>query len=295
MQTLNLIDNRFSEFNAFSPFNSTAVNNKTGLQLLEQLQTSLEIDILLNKFAITAARLVDFSGLKFQSANFKATAKGSRMGKKISKFDLVVENERLGALYYSLNHPLSSADYKILTELHHYLLYPLKNAIAYQSALKLAMQDGLTNLGNRRYFDQQLQRIINKVQRSGGEVGLIIGDLNKFKVINDTYGHATGDLVLTQFAQALTSSVRDSDSVYRFGGDEFAILVEDASKESLALIENRINQAINQDPLLTKFNVSCSLGATFMNRSDDAKSFYDRADKALYRRKFNMNHGLCAV
>jgi len=296
MQTLNLLDNRFSEFNAFSVFNAnSAPKDHSGLRLIEQLQTSLEIDVLLNKFSVAAARYVDFSGLKFTSSDFKATARGSRPGKHITSFELVVENTLIGKLFYSINRPLAQVDYDKLKELHHYLLYPLKNAIAYQSALKLAMQDGLTKLGNRRYYDEQLQRMLSRAFRYRSELGFILGDLNKFKAINDTHGHMIGDEVLIHFASALKSSVRNSDSVFRLGGDEFAILVEDASKEALMAIESRIINAILGDKLLMKYNVTCSLGATFLTNEDDAQSLYDRADKALYDQKSDIHKTLTAV
>ena len=120
-------------------------------------------------------------------------------------------------------------------------------------------------------------------------------DLDHFKQINDTYGHKVGDLVLIQFAQALKMSIRDSDSCFRFGGDEFAIIVENASDNSLIIIENRLNTAINNDPLLSKYEVSSSIGATFMKRSDNEHSLFDRADTELYQRKLDSNRQLSIV
>ena len=169
------------------------------------------------------------------------------------------------------------------------LLYPLKNALQYHQAMQLAMQDSLTGLGNRRYFDEQLKRAMHNANRHQGQVGLVLGDLNKFKAINDTFGHGVGDDVLKQFANVLSSSIRDSDSVFRFGGDEFAIIVENVSEYALDIIQNRINSTIQSNAFLTKYQVTCSLGTTFMNRADCENSLFERADQALYRQKVNMS------
>ena len=179
-------------------------------------------------------------------------------------------------------------NYKILSELHELLINPINNAICYYQAMQLAMQDSLTGLGNRRSFDEQITRTMAQATRRHTRVGLILADLNKFKAINDTHGHAIGDKVLVHFANALRASVRNSDTIFRFGGDEFALIVEDAVENSLSMIENRINHAIEHDALLSKYNVSTSLGITFMTRADNAESFFNRADNALYAQKMNM-------
>jgi diguanylate cyclase (GGDEF)-like protein len=132
----------------------------------------------------------------------------------------------------------------------------------------------------------------NRQQR---QVGLMVCDLNKFKLINDTYGHHVGDEILKHFADALASSVRDSDSVFRFGGDEFVVIVEDASEHSLFVIEGRIQQALENGPLLSKYKVGCSLGTTFMKRTDNENSFFERADKALYGKKMQHPNSLSIV
>jgi diguanylate cyclase (GGDEF)-like protein len=301
MQTLNLLERHFSEnhfvhTNAFSVFNQN--NNDSfipGLVLLERLQTTLDLEELLAIFSKEAEKLVDFSGLYFKSPNFSCSVKGSKTAKVERTFELKIENEFIGVLTYSVNKPISISKYKILHQLHQHLLYPLRNALNYQLATKLAMQDALTNLGNRRYFDKQLTRAIHQANRHQTQVGLILGDLNKFKAINDTCGHHEGDLVLQHVAKSLLSSVRDCDSVFRFGGDEFAIIVENASDNSLQIIEKRINIAINNDALLAKHKLTCSLGCTFMNRADNEKSFFERADQALYRQKMNMKRNFNLV
>ncbi|NQY62590.1 MAG: GGDEF domain-containing protein [Alteromonadaceae bacterium] len=290
MQTLNILDNKFSELNNFKIFdNSSSENINSGVHLLKQLQVTLELENILNIFAIEAAKYVDFSGLYFRSNKLSAEIEGSRKGKINRQFKLKINNKTIGILSYSINSPINATNFKMLQQLHQYLVYPLKNAVLYQEAMALAMQDGLTNLGNRRYFDEQLQRAMHHANRHKNQVGLLICDLNKFKAINDMFGHQVGDNVLINFAKALQSSIRNSDSVFRFGGDEFAIIVEGAGEQSLKVIENRIHYAMTTDPLLAKYNISCSLGYTFMNETDNEKSLFERADNLLYQQKDQLN------
>lgn len=295
MQTLNVLDNRFSQFNTYSTlstdtlvaenFTDIVFGKRQLLTLMTKLQTTLDIDELLDIFAIEATRYVDFSGLYFKSQGLNKVLRGSRKAKKERRFELKIDNTFIGTLSYGINSPISLTNYKVLEQLHQCLLHPLKNAIAYHAAIELAMQDALTGLGNRRYFDEQLKRAMHNANRHHSLTGLVLGDLNKFKAINDTYGHVTGDLVLQEFANVLRLCIRDSDSLFRFGGDEFAIIVENANDTALTIIESRINLALSGNALLSKYQLGCSIGSTFMNRADNEVSFFKRADETLYRSK----------
>jgi diguanylate cyclase (GGDEF)-like protein len=296
MQTLNILENTTPSYNAFNVLaNSPNTENKNESSLLEQLQTTLSLDKLLDIFAMEAARYIKFTGLYFKSKIVSKTLRGSRKAKHERRFELKLNDEFIGTISYSINKPISMNHYKDLQRIHQTVLYPLKNALQYHQAMQLAMQDGLTGLGNRRYFDEQLKRAMHNANRQHAQVGLVLGDLNKFKSVNDTYGHNTGDQVLIQFADILRSCVRDSDSIFRFGGDEFAVIVENASEYSLDIIESRINNSLKSNIILAKYQIGGSLGTTFMNRADNENSLFERADQALYRQKMNMSKRLSVV
>lgn len=184
---------------------------------------------------------------------------------------------------------------KDLQRIHQVILYPLKNALQYHQAIQLAMHDGLTGLGNRRYFDEQLKRAMHSAKRQHTQIGLVLSDLNKFKAINDTFGHSIGDQVLIEFSNILRACIRDSDSNFRFGGDEFAIIIENACEDALNIIESRIDSALKTNVLLVKYQVTCSLGSTFMNRDDNEQSLFERADQALYSQKMNCSKRLSVI
>ncbi len=286
MQTLHFQEHYFEEYKTFQSLQLIdSEESISSITLLEQLQTTLDVNQLLNIFAMEAAKYANFSGLYFKSPLITTSIRGSKPSKQERQFNLKLNNQFLGTLTYALNAPISLANFKILSSLHQFLLYPLRNALQYYQVTLLARKDGLTGLGNRRYFDEQLTRAMHNANRHQTKVGLILGDLNQFKQLNDTYGHPLGDQVLKEVAKELTASIRDSDCVFRFGGDEFALLVEHASDNSLTLIKQRIHDRIAKNPLLAKHQVTCSLGSTFMQRDDTEKSFFERADQALYREK----------
>jgi diguanylate cyclase (GGDEF)-like protein len=262
---------------------------------MNQLQTTLDIDEILAILATEAAKYIDFSGLYFKNKQISKTMRGSRRGKKESTFDLKINDQFIGTLSYGINTPINLTNYRVLEQLHQCFLHPLKNAITYYSAMQLAMQDALTGLGNRRYFDEQLKRAMHNANRHHSLVGLVLGDLNKFKSINDNFGHNTGDLVLKEFASILRHCIRESDSLFRFGGDEFAIIVENANENALTLIEQRVNLALANNALLSKYQLGCSLGSTFMSNSDNEESFFKRADEILYRNKIQLTTHLSVV
>ncbi|ASP49097.1 GGDEF domain-containing protein [Cognaticolwellia beringensis] len=295
MRTVNVVNHPNSKFNAFTLFQHSEQQSQRNLALLEQLQTTLDVKQLIDIFAIEVAKYLDFTGLYFKHVDISATARGSRQAKSERQFELKLNGQFFGMITYAVNMPISMGNYKVLTELHELLLNPLKNAVQYHQAMQLAMQDSLTQLGNRRSFDEQIKRTMAQANRRHTRVGLILSDLNKFKAINDTFGHNIGDNVLVQFAKALRQSVRDTDCVFRFGGDEFAIIVADATEQALSVIEHRIYHAMSQDALLAKHNVTSSLGLAFMNRADNATSFFKRADKALYSQKMTMPQKLSIV
>ena len=296
MQTLNIIDSPTVQFNAAQAFSGRdGQESHRKLILAEQLQTSLDLTGLLNIFSMEAAKLVDFSGLYFKKGHLTAQARGSKTAKNERLFELKINQQYIGTLTYAINSPISLAHYKTLTELHQLLIYPINNAIAYQKAMSLAMHDELTSLGNRRYFDQQIKRAMHHANRQVSQLGLMMCDLDKFKSINDNHGHFIGDQVLIEFSSALKASVRDSDSVFRFGGDEFAVIIEDASEKSLFIIEKRMADSLNSYPLLAKYQVACSSGFTFMIRDDNEQSFFERADAILYRKKNHISQVLSLV
>lgn len=153
---------------------------------------------------------------------------------------------------------------------------------------ELAMRDPLTGLANRRLFDELLERALLRAGRSAGHVAVAYLDLDDFKVINDSYGHQAGDLVLRETAARIQANVRDCDVVCRVGGDEFVVLFDPAGPEA-ELVVDRVRRALSGALELEEgVSVRCpaSIGWAMSGGSDcEPGALLARADHDMYQRK----------
>ncbi len=156
-----------------------------------------------------------------------------------------------------------------------------------------ATTDALTGLQNRRAFDSALSRSIeSRIKgRPHNSLGMIIIDLDHFKAVNDTYGHVAGDDVLREVGQLLRQQTREYEEPYRYGGEEFAVILSNVDPEMLPLISERLRAAIEQLLVHTNgivLNVSASIGAAWLSEpvsADDQQLLIEAADQQLYRAK----------
>jgi diguanylate cyclase (GGDEF)-like protein/PAS domain S-box-containing protein len=160
---------------------------------------------------------------------------------------------------------------------------------AHEQANHLAYHDPLTNLPNRFLFDDRLQQAIRNTRRQGKQMALMFLDLDRFKNINDTLGHAAGDTVLQEVAQRLVPSIREGDTVSRLGGDEFTIILEGVSEPlDVVSIADRILHELSMPFTVNERNViiSTSIGISlFAQDSGNASSLLHQADAAMYMAK----------
>jgi diguanylate cyclase (GGDEF)-like protein len=152
-----------------------------------------------------------------------------------------------------------------------------------------ATHDPLTGLANRRLFYDRLQQAIRHAHRYGGKVGILYVDLDRFKDINDKFGHHVGDAVLTEVAKRLSSCIRDSDTVARLGGDEFVVLLDGVQgREDYLAAAHKIEQALNANSSFYGLDVeiAASIGqALYPDDGTDEDSLIRAADAAMYRIK----------
>ena len=149
--------------------------------------------------------------------------------------------------------------------------------------------DGLTQLKNRHYFDQKLQEICSGLRHSDNHFSLLFLDLDKFKLVNDSAGHLAGDACLRHVASVLQQATRASDTVARWGGDEFMILLPDCDAETANSIALKINQQLKDSPFKQnnrQFDLSFSIGISASRDDDTPESMIERADKSCYQEKF---------
>jgi diguanylate cyclase (GGDEF)-like protein len=150
----------------------------------------------------------------------------------------------------------------------------------------MAYNDALTDLPNRRRFNDELYRLAALARRGGDPFALLLIDLDHFKHINDTLGHDAGDALLVAAAERLRAAVRQTDCVARLGGDEFAVLLTPASDAIVGDVAQRIVESMRAPVTFGPhaMHISASIGAAVAWR-DGVETLYKKADTALYRAK----------
>jgi len=166
-----------------------------------------------------------------------------------------------------------------------------------QQLLQMATTDGLTGLANRYYFLTVARREIERARRYQRDLSLIMLDLDHFKSINDTQGHAAGDMVLRQLARILVVTMREGDLIGRVGGEEFAILLPETALEGASATAERIRQRVSDHNFQfhgIDMHVTVSLGvAEFTYSYATREAFFEAADKALYEAKSKGRNCVC--
>ena len=157
--------------------------------------------------------------------------------------------------------------------------------IANNQLSKLSTTDTLTGLSNRYHLDETLQKEFKSAKRYGRSLSVIMIDLDYFKVVNDTYGHHAGDTVLKKTADILRQNCRQSDTVGRWGGEEFLILASDTTLENATLLAEKLRALIPSVAMLYAHTQTASFGVTSYIESDTPESLIRRSDEALYLAK----------
>ena len=156
---------------------------------------------------------------------------------------------------------------------------------------QMASTDALTGLTNRRRFLESLENERSRTERNGGALSLIMFDIDHFKKVNDTWGHAVGDKVLCEIAREMQLFLRKADSAARYGGEEFVILLPETELPGAALIANRLRQMV-ADTVITQDQgppvaVTISIGIASLELDESGEKLLIRADQAMYRAKNN--------
>ncbi len=203
--------------------------------------------------------------------------------------------EGIGAitLYRASDRPFTEDDARLSVAVARQATVAINNARQYEATRQSAMTDQLTGLANARYFVIHLDQELSRARRDQSTVSLIAIDLNNLKQINDNFGHQQGDHALRTLAEVFTSHVRDYDTVVRYAGDEFFIILPDTPNQRALETANRIKAAVRETVLEVgpgrQVNLSASFGvATFPGDAKEADALMAVADRAMYADK-NLN------
>ncbi|MGA2031785.1 MAG: diguanylate cyclase [Thermoguttaceae bacterium] len=153
-----------------------------------------------------------------------------------------------------------------------------------------ALSDALTGIANRRALDDDLRRRVGEFQRYQRNVSLLLGDIDHFKRVNDTYGHQAGDEVLRGVARVLSAAARTVDLVARYGGEEFAVVLPETCTEAAVATADRLRQAVEAARFQSggkELNVTISFGAATLLKGEEVAQWIERSDSAMYAAKQN--------
>jgi len=230
---------------------------KDGLQFTSEIKQGYDIDVIV------------MTGYSENYSYEEAINKGAS--------DLVFKPFRFEELLLRLKRVLKE---RRLTKERSRILSKLEN---------LAITDGLTKLFNLRHFYNLLEIEIDRCRRYGHSIALLLLDIDNFKVYNDTYGHLEGDKVLVRIGQIIRSCLRTMDSAFRYGGEEFTVILPETSAQEANNVANRIRTAVEYENFFpvpgNVVTVTISIGVTEYNNKEPLSEFIKRADQAMYLSK----------
>ncbi|WP_433739373.1 GGDEF domain-containing protein [Pseudomonas putida] len=254
-------------------------------QLSMQLQTSLEPQRILGLFFREIQRLVPLDALSYEHKSSDLRLEFGQRGHHSISYSLSHEGEHLGELVFRRNQRFNEQERGNLESLLAALLYPMRNTLLYRAATQSALRDPLTDTGNRIAMDQTLLREIEISRRHQHPLSVLMLDIDHFKQINDSHGHSVGDEVLKAVAASIKGQLRNVDMVFRYGGEEFLVLLSNTAREAAAMVGERLRLTVQTQEYVAEgrlIELTISLGCSTLLPGESAESLLRRADNALY-------------
>ncbi len=264
------------------------IDSEKLLALTSALHTSLDVESLIGIFSEHLAALVTHRGVAYtnESAGIEVTIGDT--GRHRSDFSLALDDEVLGKLGVFSERALSASRRKAVEIFVASLLHPLRNALMYREAVNASARDPLTGVNNRSSFREVLNREVDLSRRHGAPLSLIMLDVDRFKSINDKHGHVVGDVALKSIADCMRSCIRESDILFRYGGEEFCIALANTNLIGARKLAERVRRALEILVVRAsgvRLHVTASLGVATLTEDDDAAHLVEKADHSLYRAK----------
>lgn len=258
------------------------------LQISSALQTSLDIEQLMDTFAHEVKVSVPVDGVRFLNAQQGIEVKVGRNAAQLQTYHLTVNEQLLGEVAFMRKTSFTASQSNELELLLRSLVHPLRNALLYRAALLKAQRDPLTGVYNRAALTETLARDVELAQRHKNPLSIIVLDIDNFKNINDSYGHAAGDCLLKGLVKSASHSIRRCDMLFRFGGEEFVVLLNNTDEKGALRLAERIRRNVEKEDYPCggqAINMTLSAGIAELQKLDIETRLFERADQALYRAK----------
>jgi diguanylate cyclase (GGDEF)-like protein len=258
------------------------------LALVGRLQTTLDLSRLLEIFSPELAKSVPHAGMALRNDAEGVDMEIGTRAQHSASYRLMLADQSLGELVFWRSRRFSNDEALRIEYLLCALVHPLRNALLYRAALRSAHTDPLTGTYNRAALDSTLKRELDLARRNGTPFSVILLDVDHFKQINDTHGHAAGDNVLRELARCLMRTVRGTDMIYRYGGEEFVVLLNNTGINGALLLAERIRRNVAALDCLCEgacLHITVSAGVGTLDADDSETSLIEHADRALYEAK----------
>lgn len=256
--------------------------------LAHNLQASLDLQTTLEMFVSNIKEMVKVSSLTYSNETLNKPIVIGKACKHSVAYNLAAEDIQLGNLEFTRGKHFLEAELAALETLIGALFFPLRNALLYQRAVACSMEDTLTHIGNRAAFNMNYERELKLAKRHSQPFAVLLIDVDYFKQINDNRGHVNGDRALQQIVNSVKNTLRETDQVFRYGGEEFVALLQNTDANDAKLIAERIRINVAMSPIsLDKQELFCtiSVGIGMLEADDTAESLIEKADSAMYTAK----------
>ncbi len=254
-------------------------------QILSLWTQSLDVKTLIDQFHKVIENDVPHDSIRYVNHQLNLSLSFGRISRNTIDYSLNHNEMHLGELVLTRNRVFSSQEMDMTEEYLAILVTPLKNAIMYQNALNSAYRDPLTNTNNRMAMDQMLPVEIALAHRYNFAMGVMIIDVDNFKKVNDSCGHLKGDKILQDVAGIFRRHLRNTDLIFRYGGDEFVIALRNTDKEGALHVAEKIRDEVEKEinhGLDLGVKVTTSIGLTMVQENDTIETVFRRADEAMY-------------
>ena len=264
--------------------------------LVRDLHRSLDVGDVIMTFIAACEAVAPHDSYSYEHADRGMVLTGGAPARHSANWPLDADGEALGTL------TLTRATRFTPDELHRIELMlallglPLRNALRYQAALALSQHDVLTGLLNRAGFETTLTRELKLARRNQTPLSLVFMDIDHFKAINDTHGHAAGDQVLRAVGDVIARCMRATDMLARVGGEEFVAIQPGADDTGALRLGERVLKAMRAAEVTVRrkrIPLTLSVGVATFDGREDEKRLLHRADQAMYRAKHEGRDRLC--
>ena len=287
------------ETNTQSSHEPAVIDTVQALRLSSRLQSTLDVGTLIDAFARELSGMIQYDSVSYLNESVGISKQIGNPARHSLRYRLVLpEREILGMVLITRARPFEDTDITMIEFLISNIVYPLRNALLYHDAQSAAFKDALTGFNNRAMFELTLEREVSLSLRHETPLSVLCIDIDHFKKINDMHGHMAGDKVIRSVAEGIDNCVRGSDVIFRYGGEEFVVVLSNTETVGSCNLAERIRERISNSFCMhnsESLAVTVSIGVTTLRGDSAWPTLFERADQALYQAKRTGRNKVCTL